>query len=95
MHVRRCRSAAARIRAPAHKLRDKRLGLERVVVVQPTAYGFDNSCTLDAMKQLGASARGVACVPVDVSDTEMERLTAAGIRAQRYVMFAGRPLSRD
>src|ERR1700687_679462 len=55
----------------------ERLGLERVVVVQSTAYGFDNSCTLDAMKQLGANARGVACVGLDVTDTEMKRLTAA------------------
>ncbi|HEV7393656.1 MAG TPA: amidohydrolase family protein, partial [Burkholderiales bacterium] len=36
----------------------EQLGLERVVVVQSTAYGFDNSCTLDAIKQLGANARG-------------------------------------
>ena len=27
----------------------KRLGLERVVVVQPTAYGRDNRCTLEAI----------------------------------------------
>jgi D-galactarolactone isomerase len=73
----------------------ERLGLERVVVVQSTAYGFDNSCTLDAIKQLGANARGVACVNVDVTDVEMERLTAGGIRAQRYVMFAGRPIGWD
>jgi D-galactarolactone isomerase len=73
----------------------KRLGLERVVVVQSTAYGFDNSCTLDAIKQLGPNARGVACVGLDVTDAEMERLTAAGIRGQRYVMFAGRPVSWD
>ena len=29
------------------------LGLERVVVVQPNAYGFDNRCTTDAMRDLG------------------------------------------
>jgi D-galactarolactone isomerase len=73
----------------------EQLGLERVVVVQSTAYGFDNSCTLDAIKQLGANARGVACVNVDVTDADVERLTAAGIRGQRYVMFAGRPVGWD
>ncbi|MGZ5146430.1 MAG: amidohydrolase family protein [Burkholderiales bacterium] len=72
-----------------------RLGLERVVVVQSTAYGFDNSCTLDAIKQLGANARGVGCVNVDVTDADMERLTASGIRGQRYVMFADRPMGWD
>src|ERR687890_778200 len=28
----------------------------RVVVVQPSVYGTDNACTLDALKQLGADA---------------------------------------
>jgi D-galactarolactone isomerase len=29
------------------------LGIDRAVVVQPTGYGFDNSCTLDALAQFG------------------------------------------
>ena len=33
------------------------LRLTRAVVVQPSAYGTDNSCTLDAVAALGASAR--------------------------------------
>ena len=32
----------------------RRLGLERFVFVQPSAYGFDNSCMLDAMREVGA-----------------------------------------
>jgi D-galactarolactone isomerase len=40
----------------------ERLGIERTVVVQPTTYGTDNRCTLEAMKALGSSARGVAVV---------------------------------
>jgi D-galactarolactone isomerase len=71
----------------------ERLGLTRVVVVQSSAYVDDNRCTLDAMAQLGDSARGVAVVNPDVTDGELERLTHAGIRGLRYVMFAGRPLS--
>jgi len=72
-----------------------RLGLGRVVVVQSTAYGADNSCTLDAMMQLGASARGVAIAGPDVSDAELARLTAAGMRGLRYVMLPGRSLTWD
>ena len=68
------------------------LGLGRVVVVQSTAYRTDNSCTLDAMKQLGDSARGVAIAGPDTSDAEFARLTAAGMRGLRYVMLPGRPL---
>jgi D-galactarolactone isomerase len=73
----------------------QRLGLERVVVVQSSAYIDDNSCTLDAMLQLGENARGVAVVKPEVADAELDRLTQAGIRGQRYVMFAGGPLSWD
>lgn len=73
----------------------ERLGLERVVIVQPTGYGTDNSCTLDAMKQLGACARGVAVVPPEVEDRELERLTAAGIRGLRYVLFSHGTLSAE
>jgi D-galactarolactone isomerase len=37
----------------------KRLGLERVVVVQPSAYDTDNRCTMDAVAELGDAARAV------------------------------------
>ncbi len=65
------------------------LGLSRVVVVQPTAYGFDNRCTLEAVASLGPEARGIAVVPPDVSEDELAELTAAGIRGVRYQMFPG------
>jgi len=78
--------------ADYRKVRE-RLGLERVVIVQPSGYGMDNSCTLDAMKQLGKGARGVALVGPDATDAELEKLTAAGMRGLRYVMFAHAQLS--
>jgi D-galactarolactone isomerase len=71
------------------------LGLERAVVVQPTAYGFDNSCTLDAIAKLGAGARGIAVVPTDITDEELARLTRAGIRGVRYFMLRGGLLPWD
>lgn len=67
----------------------ERLGLQRVVVVQPTTYGKDNTCTLDAIAEIGPGARGVAVVDVDVSDAELERLTKGGIRGVRFHMFPG------
>jgi hypothetical protein len=36
----------------------RRLGTTRNVVVTPSTYGTDNRCTLDALRQLGAEARG-------------------------------------
>lgn len=65
----------------------QRLGLERVVVVQPTAYGRDNRCTLEAIAQLGKEARGVAVVDSSVADAELERLTRGGMRGVRFRML--------
>ena len=36
------------------------LGIDRTVIVQPSFYGTDNRCTLDALAQFGPTARGVA-----------------------------------
>ncbi|MBC7803093.1 MAG: amidohydrolase, partial [Candidatus Parcubacteria bacterium] len=60
-----------------------RLGLERVVVVQPNAYQDDNSLTLAAIRALGPGAKGVGVVKPGVPDAEIERLTRGGIVAQR------------
>ncbi len=66
-----------------------RLGLERVVIVQPAAYGKDNRCTLDAMAELGEAARAVVVVDESVTDAELERLTGLGARGIRFFMLPG------
>jgi D-galactarolactone isomerase len=67
----------------------REVGIERSVVVQPSTYGLDNECTLEAMKAIGPNARGVAVVDTSVSDAEMKRLTDAGIRGIRFHMLPG------
>ena len=43
-----------------YRLLQKRIGVSRVVIVQPRNYATDNSVTVDAIRQLGiANARGV------------------------------------
>jgi predicted TIM-barrel fold metal-dependent hydrolase len=59
------------------------LGIARNVIVQPSFYGFDNSCLVDALTELGASARGIAVVPQNVSDAELQRLAAKGVTGVR------------
>lgn len=60
------------------------LGIDRAVIVHPSAHGMDLRVTLDAIAALGpARARGVAVVPLDVADEELDRLHAAGIRGVR------------
>jgi D-galactarolactone isomerase len=74
----------------------KRLGLERVIVVQPNAYADDNTVTLDAIKKLGLpNARGVAVVKRGATDAELERLTKAGMCALRIMTLHGGTLGFD
>ena len=61
-----------------------RLGLSRNIAVQPSNYGLDNSCILDAVKTFGPSSRGIAVVNADVTDAELRRLDAGGIRGVRF-----------
>lgn len=70
-------------REEAYRAMRERLGLARVIVVQPNAYRFDNRVTLAAIRALGPGAKGVAVVDAAVPEAELERLTRAGIVAQR------------
>ena len=83
--------------APASAYRDvqRTLGFSRAIVVQPTGYGFDNRCTLAAIAQLGDGARGIAVVPPDIGDDELQRLHDAGIRGVRFMMLPGGVLPWD
>ncbi|HEY2730341.1 MAG TPA: amidohydrolase family protein [Polyangia bacterium] len=73
----------------------RRLGLARVVVVQPNAYADDNTHALAAIAQIGAGARGVAVVRPGVADAELGRLTAGGIRGLRIMTLNGGTLGLD
>ena len=71
--------------ADDYKALQKRIHTTRSVVVQPSTYGTDNSCTLDGMAQLGAATtRGVAVVDTTVTDAELKRLHGLGIRGIRF-----------
>jgi 2-pyrone-4,6-dicarboxylate lactonase len=56
----------------------RRLGFERWVFVQPSAYGSDNSCMLDGMRLLPGS-KGIVDVHEDIPDAELAALDAAGV----------------
>jgi D-galactarolactone isomerase len=73
-----------------------RIGIERAVIVQPSAYGYDNRCTMDAVLALGAkAARAVVLVDKDTPEAALERLTREGARGVRFYMLAGTALSWD
>lgn len=60
------------------------LGLQRCVVVQSACHGFDNRAAEDAVAARPHDYRGVALLPTDVPDAELERLDAAGFRGVRF-----------
>ncbi len=61
-----------------------RLGLTRVVIVQPSVYGTDNSATLAALRQIGPErARGVAGIDARTPDSELHILREGGFRGVR------------
>lgn len=66
------------------------LGLERVVLVQPSIYGTDNSALLDGLRQLGPGrARGVAVVGEGAPEATLDALNAAGVRGLRINLETG------
>jgi len=67
-----------------YKLLQKRIGTSRNVVATPSTYGTDNRVTLDAIAQIGPTARGVAVVDATVTDAELKRLNGLGIRGIRF-----------
>ncbi|WP_342050126.1 MULTISPECIES: amidohydrolase family protein [unclassified Cupriavidus] len=58
----------------AYRQLQARIGTSRAVVVTPSTYGTDNACTVDALRQLGEQARGVAVVAAEVADDELDAL---------------------
>jgi 2-pyrone-4,6-dicarboxylate lactonase len=64
------------------------LGLERMVLVQPTYYGTDNRLTLEVLRRIGPRCRGVVRIDEDTSDETLDGFHALGIRAIRLDLFA-------
>ncbi|UVH55694.1 amidohydrolase family protein [Variovorax paradoxus] len=63
------------------------LGLARYVIVQPSFYGTDNRCMLDALDIAGERARGVAMVADSVTEDTLHDMHRRGVRALRLDLF--------
>lgn len=81
--------SAARYEPPYAPLEDYlalagTMGFTRFVFVQPSAYGRDNSCMLDAMAQMDPKViRGIVDIDENIPDAELAKLNAAGVRGVR------------
>ncbi len=72
-----------------------RIGLSRVVVVQPSTYGLDNTCTMDGVAAFPGEARAVVVVDDKTHDGELRRLHDGGARGIRFHMLPGGALKWD
>jgi D-galactarolactone isomerase len=69
-----------------YRLFQKHIGTSRVVIVTPRNYVIDNAVTVEAMKQFGGNARGVAVIRPTVTAQELKTLNDAGIRGIRFTV---------
>ncbi|MEN9773278.1 MAG: hypothetical protein RL322_348 [Pseudomonadota bacterium] len=63
--------------------RAQRIGIERFVFVQPSAYGRDNACQLEAMAAMGDRCRGIVDLDDDAPDEVFESLHRQNVRGIR------------
>lgn len=59
-------------------------GIARGVLVQPSVYGLDNRVLLTALASQAERLRGVVVIPPNISDAELSRLDALGVRGVRF-----------
>lgn len=66
----------------------QQLGLARSVIVQPSFYGADNRCTLDAVDESEGRARAVVVVGPGISKAEIASMHARGARGVRVQVIS-------
>ncbi|KAH0337536.1 amidohydrolase, partial [Aureobasidium melanogenum] len=64
---------------------EKTIGINNIVLVQPSIYGNDNSCLLDALKEIGPThGRGVVAFdPDDIASDTLQKWHRLGVRGVR------------
>ena len=73
----------------AYQERTRDLGITGGCVVSGSFQGFDTACMLDALARFGPTFVGVIQIPASVSDEEIRRLDAAGVRGVRFNLVRG------
>lgn len=70
------------------------LGIERVVIVQPSCYATNLAITEDALGRLGVQARAIAVIEPDIGDDTLTMLDGLGFRGVRFapVLLGGDPM---
>jgi predicted TIM-barrel fold metal-dependent hydrolase len=60
-----------------------RRGLAHGALIQPSIYGFDNRCLIDALDRAGGRLAGIAVPPPDASPRDLEAMHEHGVRGVR------------
>ncbi|WP_454691588.1 amidohydrolase family protein [Achromobacter aloeverae] len=71
------------------------LGIQRVVVVQPSVYGNDHTATLMGLRSRGVDARGIAVADRSTSREQLDLLDGAGVTGLRVNLAAARLKDRS
>lgn len=72
------------------------IGIARAVIVQPSVYGHDNRCTLDAVAGIGLDrARAIVAVPPGTTRAQLAALHERGARGVRFMQGGSNPESLD
>ena len=74
-----------------------RIGFSRGVLVTASVCGTNNGAILESLEQYPDRFRGVAVPAVDVTDVELDRWHALGVRGVRFnlLMIDGKPLYKN
>ena len=77
-------------------VRNQILGIDRMVVVQPSTYGVNNDFIREQVETLGEHGRGIAVTDRSISEKVLEMLHKAGYRGTRFnLVSSGGPPLRD
>lgn len=76
--------------ADMHAAALARLGFDRAVIIQASAYGSDNRCTLEAVARDPVARRGVGVADESFDEAQLAALRAGGIRGLRFTEIIGK-----
>jgi predicted TIM-barrel fold metal-dependent hydrolase len=75
---------------PDYQAMARTIGIERMVIVQPSTFGTDNRCTLDAVQLLGRdNTRAVVVIDDSVDADTLAQMHKQGARGVRFNAVSG------
>lgn len=92
-------AASRRYEPPAapieyYRAMQRATGLQRGVVVQPSAHGLDHAAMLDAIASSNGSLKGVVNMSAVTSDAQLESMKSLGVVGARFSLMSDRPGDR-